>query len=382
MGIHKLMSLIQEKAKSAIKSINLDALTGRVIACDASTAMYQFMVTTFAPRDGFKIEAFKDPEGNPTSHLIGLFNRTIQFLSHGIKPVWVFDGKPPEMKKEELRRRKELKAKAEEMKEKAEEEGKLDEAKMMASRSVKITPKMSEEAKQLIRLMGLPVVEASSEAEAQCSVLVKAGKAYATATEDMDALTFGSTRLIRGFNSKKDPMCEIDLSVVLKEFQMSMDEFIDLCILCGCDYTPHIEGIGPIRAFKLIQSLRTMEKVLDTLDEEISKSTKEKKYRLPAGFDYATARKLFKEPDVQDPGSVELKWGKPDAEALKKFLIEEKGFDPTRVESGLAKITKAQSQGTQSRLDSFFTGHKTVSSKAKEVPTVKKEKPKSGRKRV
>jgi len=253
----------------------------------------------------------KDPKGNPTayssysfpSHLVGLFSRTIQFLNHGIKPIWVFDGTPPDYKKEELKRRRELKMKAEEMKEKAEEEGKLVEAKMMASRSVKITTEMAEDAKKLIKLLGLPMVEASSEAEAQCSALVKAGKAYATATEDMDALTFGSSRLIRGFNSKKDPICEITLDTVLKEFNMTMDEFIDLCILCGCDYSPHIDGIGPVKAFKFIQEYKTLEKVIENVCGE---SGKTKKYTLPAGFNYEAARKLFKEPDVIDPNKVEV----------------------------------------------------------------------------
>jgi flap endonuclease-1 len=268
-------------------------------------------VTNVNLKEGLGIESMKDPKGNPTayssyslhSHLLGLFNRTIQFLNHGIKPIWIFDGKPPEHKKEELKRRRELKAKAEEMKEKAEEEGKLAEAKMMAGRSVKITTEMTEDAKKLIRLLGLPMIEASSEAEAQCSVLVKAGKAYATATEDMDALTFGSSRLIRGFNTKKDPICEITLETVLKEFKMTMDEFIDLCILCGCDYTQHIDGIGPVKAFKFIQDYKTLEKVIENVCNE---SGKTKKHTLPASFDYVMARKLFKEPDVLDPNKIEV----------------------------------------------------------------------------
>jgi len=238
--------------------------------------------------------------------LVGLFNRTIQFLSQGIKPIWVFDGKPPEMKAEELKRRKERKAYALEKQEHAEEEGKLDEAKMMAGRSVKVTPEMTEDAKRLIKLMGLPLIEAASEAEAQCAVFTRAGKAYATATEDMDALTFGATRLIRGFNSKKDPITEIELSKVLEEFGMNMDEFIDLCILCGCDYTPHIEGIGPVKAFNKIKAMKNIEAILAKMETEVSKTTQEKKYKVPAGFDYKIARKLFKEPDVIDPEKIEV----------------------------------------------------------------------------
>jgi len=55
--------------------------------------------------------------------------------------------------------------------------------------------------------MGCSVVEAPCEAEAQCAELVKMGLAFGTATEDMDALTFGTNFLMRGFNSKKEPIC-------------------------------------------------------------------------------------------------------------------------------------------------------------------------------
>ena len=62
----------------------------------------------------------------------------------------------------------------------------------MAGRSIKITPEMMADAKKLIRFMGCPVIEAPCEAEAQCAQIVKHGLAFATATEDMDALTFGT----------------------------------------------------------------------------------------------------------------------------------------------------------------------------------------------
>ena len=100
--------------------------------------------------------------------------------------------------------------------------------------------------------------KAPCEAEAQCAGLVKAGKAYATATEDMDALTFGNSSasamvvtktfqgtkfLLRGFNNKKEPIYEISYDEMIKGFDMTHDEFVDLCILCGCDYTETVDGI-------------------------------------------------------------------------------------------------------------------------------------------
>lgn len=87
----------------------------------------------------------------------------------------------------------------------------MDKAKVMAGRSVTVTKEMTRDAKTLLRLMGVPVIEAPSEAEAQCAELVKMGFAFATGSEDMDSLTFGTHVLLRGFNSKKEPIIQIDL---------------------------------------------------------------------------------------------------------------------------------------------------------------------------
>ena len=77
MGIHKLMTLIQEKAPKAIKQIQLDYLTGKVVACDASMAIYQFLIATQTMKQGMGITEMRDSEGNLTGHLVGLFHRTI-----------------------------------------------------------------------------------------------------------------------------------------------------------------------------------------------------------------------------------------------------------------------------------------------------------------
>ena len=107
MGIAKLMQLIQEKAPRAVKQINLDLLTGKVVACDASMAIYQFLIATqsFSKMGVPGVSELRDNEGNLTGHLVGLFHRTVQFMECGVKPVWVFDGKPPELKSGELEKR-------------------------------------------------------------------------------------------------------------------------------------------------------------------------------------------------------------------------------------------------------------------------------------
>jgi flap endonuclease-1 len=110
MGIKQLMSLIQDKSPKAIKSMNMDMLAGKVVAVDASMAIYQFLIATQTFSQGRPgVGELRDEEGNLTGHLVGIFHRTIQFLENGIKPIWVFDGKPPDMKSKELDKRKEQK---------------------------------------------------------------------------------------------------------------------------------------------------------------------------------------------------------------------------------------------------------------------------------
>jgi flap endonuclease-1 len=137
---------------------------------------------------------------------------------------------------------------------------------------------MAEDAKKLCQLMGMSVIQAPGEAEAFCSYLAKTGKAYATVSEDMDSLTFGSPILIRGMSTSKgsknsaNELIQIDLKKVLDALGLTHEQFVDLCILCGCDYTNTIAGIGPVKALKYIKEYGTIEKVLRQLEKEIEAS--------------------------------------------------------------------------------------------------------------
>ena len=153
---------------------------------------------------------------------------------------------------------------------------------------------------------------------------MKHGLAYGTASEDMDSLTFGTNFLLRGFNSKKEPILQIELAQVLEGFGMTQDEFIDLCILCGCDYSTNIPGIGPIKAFKYMEECKNIEAIIKKIEKENENPTKKKKYQVPENFHYVASRELFKAPSVEnDKAALEaqIKWNKPDEEGLKEFLI-------------------------------------------------------------
>uniref|UniRef100_A0A2M4ANW6 Flap endonuclease 1 n=1 Tax=Anopheles triannulatus TaxID=58253 RepID=A0A2M4ANW6_9DIPT len=344
MGIKGLSQLIADVAPFAVKEGEIKTFFGRKVAIDASMCLYQFLIAVRA--EGAQLTSV---DGETTSHLMGTFYRTIRLLENGIKPVYVFDGKPPELKSGELNKRAERREEAQKALDKATEAGAVEDIEKFNRRLVKVTKQHANEAKELLRLMGVPYVEAPCEAEAQCAALVKAGKVYATATEDMDALTFGSSILLRHLTfseARKMPVQEFRYEKVLKGFELSADEFIDLCILLGCDYCDTIRGIGPKKAIELINKHRSIEQILEHLDKS--------KYVVPEDWNYQQARRLFKEPEVANATEIELKWSEPDEEGLVKYLCGDRQFNEDRIRAGAKKILKTKTSATQGRLDSFF----------------------------
>lgn len=344
MGILGLAKLIADVAPNAIKERELKHYFGRKIAIDASMCLYQFLIAVRS--EGAQLTSV---DGETTSHLMGIFYRTIRLVEQGIKPVYVFDGKPPNLKGDELTKRAERREEAQKLLQVAEEAGNAEDVEKYNRRLVKVTKEHANEAKQLLELMGIPYIDAPCEAEAQCAALVKAEKVFATATEDMDALTFGCNVLLRRLTfseARKMPVQEFHHDRVLAELELNNDEFIDLCIMLGCDYTNSIRGIGPKRAVELIKTHRSLEKIVESIDT--------KKYTIPEDWNYKQARLLFQEPEVIDPETIDLKWSEPDEEGLVKFLCGDKQFNEERVRNGAKKLHKARNTSTQGRLDSFF----------------------------
>uniref|UniRef100_A0A8C4SHQ7 Flap endonuclease 1 n=1 Tax=Erpetoichthys calabaricus TaxID=27687 RepID=A0A8C4SHQ7_ERPCA len=327
----------------------------RKIAIDASMSIYQFLIAV--RQDG---NVLQNEDGETTSHLMGMFYRTIRMLENGIKPVYVFDGKPPQLKSGELEKRSERRAEAEKQLAQAQEAGEAENIEKFNKRLVKVTKQHNDECKRLLTLMGVPYVEAPCEAEASCAALVKAGKVYAAATEDMDGLTFGSPILMRHLTANN--FCHSFI------FQ-----FIDLCILLGCDYCETIRGIGPKRATDLVKQHGCIEEIIENIDTT--------KYPVPEGWLYKEARQLFLSPEVVDIDSVDLKWNEPDEAGLVEFMCGEKQFNEDRIRNGTKKINKSRQGSTQGRLDNFFKVTGSLSSVKRKEPETKgsaKKKQKTG----
>ncbi|KAI4342892.1 hypothetical protein MLD38_027457 [Melastoma candidum] len=346
MGIKGLTKLLADNAPKSMKEQKFESYFGRKIAIDASMSIYQFLIVV--GRVG--TEMLTNEAGEVTSHLQGMFTRTIRLLEAGIKPAYVFDGQPPELKKQELAKRYSRRADATEDLAEAKETGIKEDIEKFSKRTVKVTKQHNEDCKKLLKLMGVPVIEAPCEAEAQCAALCKLGKVYAVASEDMDSLTFGAPRFLRHLmdpSSRKIPVMEFEISKILEELNLTMDQFIDLCILSGCDYCDSIKGIGGSTALKLIRQHGSIESILENMNKE--------RYQVPDDWPYKEARELFKNPKVHaEDDDSELKWSAPDEEGLIAFLVNENGFNSDRVTKAIEKIKAAKNKSSQGRMESFF----------------------------
>ncbi|BBG24551.1 Flap endonuclease 1 [Sulfuracidifex tepidarius] len=330
-------------------------MKGKKIAIDAYNAIYQFLAA-IRQTDGTPL---MDSKGRPTSHLSGIFYRTINIVESGIIPVYVFDGKPPEEKSAELRRRIEIKEKAMEKYEQARKEGEIRSMKKYAQMSSRLTNAVAEESKELLQAMGIPVLQAPSEGEAEAAYLTHKGYTWASASQDYDSLLFGADRLVRNLTlsgkrklPNKDVYVDIspqfiDFVTLAKKLELSREQLIDIGILVGTDYNPEgVKGIGAKTALKII-------KKYGSIENAIGKDLDEK----DIDFDYKHIRKLFLDPKVSEPNST-IEMENPNEDRIREILVNEHDFNEDRVANGIARLHKgmkiSKNMERQTGLDKWF----------------------------
>jgi flap endonuclease-1 len=323
------------------KEIELKKLEGKKIAIDAYNWIYQFLSII---RDRSTGEPLKDSKGRITSHLSGLFYRTAKLMEAGIKPVYVFDGKPPDFKFV-IAERKKIKEKAVKRLKKALRRGDKEEIRKSAQQTSRLTDEMVENSKELLKYMGLPYIQAPSEGEAQCAYICKQKKVFATASQDFDSLLFGSPKLIRnlsitgkrklpGKNVYIDVNPEIiDLEKILKELKINKNQLIIMGILIGTDYNPGIKGIGPKKALNLIRKEKTLKNIL-------------KKIEWNSNISAEKIFKFYQKPPVKN---FKIEFKNLQEEKIKKFLIHEYEFSPERIEK-VIKNLKGKEQSLEAWL--------------------------------
>jgi flap endonuclease-1 len=327
------------------KEIQIEELKGKIVAIDAFNAIYQFL-TTIRQMDGTPL---MDSNGKITSHLSGLFYRNIALLVEGIKPVYVFDGKPPTMKKEEIERRAIQKEIAQDKYEKAKAEGNLEDMRKYSQQFVKITDEIIKESKELLSALGIPAIQAKGEGEAEASFLTKNNKAWAAASQDYDTLLYGTPRLIRNLTlarKRKTPTGYVDVSIELIEFdyllnhlQIDKDQLICLGILVGTDYNPGgVKGIGQKRALDIVRQYKYPVKIFEYIQNS-------DRYEL--NFDWQSIFREFHE--YQCCENPELQFQPVDENKVRQIL-EEREFSLERINSALDKLKEIKEKNKQKKL--------------------------------
>ncbi|VVC02061.1 Flap endonuclease 1 [uncultured archaeon] len=323
-------------------------LAGKKFAVDAYNAIYQFLSSIRQP-DGTPLS---DSKGSVTGHLAGIFYRNARLMENGIRPIYVFDGKPPGFKGDVLQERSERKKEAQAAWKAALEKGMVEEARKAAQATSRLTPEMVAQSKELLELMGIPVVESPSEGEAQAAQLAIEGTVDAVASQDIDCLVFGAPLLLRnlsiggkrkipGRNEYAEVEPEfIELGKVLETYGITREQLIWMGILVGTDFDEGVMGIGPKKALKIVKG---------------SRSLSEAAHQAGAGGQLAlfeSVEKFFLEPPVRK--GLEARAGRMDAEGLVEFLCKRHDFSEERVRRSCESVErKMKETGAQTRLGSW-----------------------------
>ena len=326
------------------RRIKVEELSGQRVAIDGYNVLYQFL-TSIRQADG---SLLTDSEGRVTSHLSGILFRFSKLVENGLKLCIVFDGKPPDLKKNLLEQRRQRKIKAQIEWEAAIEAGDIETARTKAQQTTRLDPNMVTESKNLLDLLGIPWVDAPSEGEAQVASLLNQGMVDYGASQDFDTVLFGASKFIRNLTlsgrrklPKQQKWVEvspeiIDLEMSFQKLELNREQLIDVAILMGTDFNPGIDGVGPKRGLKLIQEFGKAEGALEKLGKEIDNLDE--------------IRSLFLEHPSVD---FTPEWKTPNVESTLSYLCDDFSFNKERVKKALEKFVEAKPRARQFTLGDF-----------------------------
>jgi flap endonuclease-1 len=338
------------------RKLEFGELRNRAIAIDAYNVLYQFLSIIRQP-DGTPL---MDSHGNVTSHLSGIFYRTIDILEYGIRPIYVFDGIPSMMKQRTTMARIKRRDEAHKAWERAKEEGDVEAMRMYAMASTRINKDIVESSKKLLDLMGIGYINAPSEGEAQASYMSKKGLVYAAASQDYDTLLFGSKNVVRNLTfsgrrklPKKNVYINVEPEIVnldetLKSLGINQKQIIWIGIMLGTDFNEGIKGIGPKTALKIAKASRSI--------SDIKKAVKEK-FDAEFELEISEVEELFTNPEVKeiDNDSLESLFRKSyNIGKLIEFMCKEHGFSEERIRNTIGKLSKTKTDSRQEGIDKWF----------------------------
>lgn len=318
------------------ESCSLEYFAFKTLAVDANNTIYQFL-SNIRQKDGTPL---KDSRGRITSHLSGLLYRNSNIVENQTKLIYVFDGKPSLLKHRTLDERASRKSRAEEEWREALELGDLEKAKTKAAQTSRLTTDLIEDSKELLIALGIPVVQAPQEGEAQAAFMAKKKDCFASVSQDYDSLLFGTPVLARNVavtGKRKLPRRNeyveitpeiIELDKVLHGLGITREQLIDIGIMVGTDFNEGIPGYGPKRGLAAVKEGKDIPGQIENYEE---------------------IKKIFLEPEVTEDYTLE--WKEPDEEKVLKLLCDEHDFSEDRVRKALEKFKKKKK--SQKTLDFF-----------------------------
>jgi flap endonuclease-1 len=334
------------------KILSLENLRGKSFAVDANNTLYQFLALIRMP-DGTPLQ---DSNGNITSHLTGLMFRSTRLIcDYNIRLVFVFDGQPPKLKQREIMKRRKLREKATREWKTSLKAGDYITAFSKAVMTSRLTRPMTEDAKRLLQLLGIPFVQAPSEAEAQTAYMAFKGDVWAASSKDYDSLLFGAPRLVRfltisgkeflpskGIGRPLKPEL-IRLSSFLSNYGITRAQLIDIAVLMGTDFNEGIKGIGPRTAVNLLRRHGKIENMPPEIRSKIIRQN------------YEEVRTIFLQPPVTS--NYTLNYESLDEDGLTDFLCDQRDFSRQRVETVIQRMKKFYANKKQAGLEEWFSKH-------------------------
>lgn len=325
------------------QEISFESLINKKIAIDASNMLYQF-IASIRQQDGTPL---KDSHGNVTSHLVGSFYRLTNLIKNGVKLAVCFDGKMPDLKIREIEQREHRKVLAEKKLAQAKEKEETELMYKYSKQTSRLTREMMNEAKELISALGIPVIQAPSECDAQIAFMNEQGDVDFVASSDYDCLLFGAPKMITNLTlSQRRKVAGtivkitpevIVLKDVLYHLKINQDQLIALSMLVGTDYNSGVKGVGPKTALKLVHQYPKFEDLFKEIKAE---------------FNWKQIYAVYKSMPIMK--NYKLKWTEPDEKELKKILVKRHDFSEERIDSALKKIEETKEKRKQSGLTEWI----------------------------
>jgi flap endonuclease-1 len=301
------------------------ALADKRLPVDAYLRLYKFLTAIRGQRGDYR----RNDAGEPVSHLVGMLRFTTDLLEHDAKPVFVFEGGYPDLKAETLGERADRKANAQEKYEQAKADGDEEAMRKWGPRTTRVTDEMVTECKRLLDTLGVPYINAATEADPQCAHLAKQDAFDYVLSADSDVLLHGAPAICRNVKNGSGEL--FPLAEITESTGLSRMELVKARILQGGDYNDGAHGVGEVYAQRYVKNTPSFEAAMDKAAEKDDSISRQRMREV---------LEWFQSPDVNEVSVDDMAWREPSAEAI-SYLVDEKGIDTDTVRPSIRHLLES-----------------------------------------